>query len=194
VVIVVVCDVTGSTALAERLDPESLGLVMARWFDAVRAVLERHHGLLQKLIGDAVVAVFGVPVVREDDALRAVRAAAAMQDAVAELDAGQVLEVRTGVATGEVMVGDPMVAGEAVQLATRLQASAGPARSCWTGGPGGWRATRWWSRRCAVVLRLGGHAQRAAPLLAEAVALYQRKGNLVARDRAGDLLAGPPDA
>jgi class 3 adenylate cyclase/tetratricopeptide (TPR) repeat protein len=126
VVTVVVCDVTGSTGLAERLDPESLGLVMARWFDAMRAVLERHHGLLQKLIGDAVVAVFGVPVVREDDAPRAVRAAAAMQDAVAELDAGQVLEVRTGVATGEVMVGDPMVVGEAVQLATLLQASAGP--------------------------------------------------------------------
>jgi class 3 adenylate cyclase/tetratricopeptide (TPR) repeat protein len=126
VVTLVVCDVTGSTALAERLDPESLGLVMARWFDAMRAVLERHHGLLQKLIGDAVVAVFGVPVVREDDALRAVRAAAAMQDAVAELDAGQGLEVRIGVATGEVMVGDPMVVGEAVQLATLLQASAGP--------------------------------------------------------------------
>jgi class 3 adenylate cyclase/tetratricopeptide (TPR) repeat protein len=140
VVTVLVCDVTGSTALGERLDPELLGLVMARWFDAMRSVLERHHGLLQKLIGDAVVAVFGVPVVREDDALRAVRAAAAMQDTVAELDAalardgtlapaarpGAGLEVRIGVATGEVMVGDPMVVGEAVQLATLLQASAGP--------------------------------------------------------------------
>jgi class 3 adenylate cyclase/tetratricopeptide (TPR) repeat protein len=158
VVTVVVCDVTGSTALGERLDPELLGLVMARYFDAMRSVLERHHGLLQKLIGDAVVAVFGVPVVREDDALRAVRAAAAMQDAVAELGAalgrdgtllrearpagaavgggpgaaapaaepGVGLEVRIGVATGEVMVGDPMVVGEAVQLATLLQASAGP--------------------------------------------------------------------
>jgi class 3 adenylate cyclase/tetratricopeptide (TPR) repeat protein len=132
VVTVVVCDVNGSTALGERLDPESLGRVMARFFVRTRAVLERHHGLVQKFIGDAVVAVFGVPVVREDDALRAVRAAAAMQDAVAELDdeGGPAIEVRIGVSTGEVMVeeagGDPLVIGEAVNLATRLQAAAGP--------------------------------------------------------------------
>src|SRR5215216_574975 len=132
VVSVVVCDVSGSTALGERLDPESLGRVMARYFERTRAVMERHHGLVQKFIGDAVVAIFGVPVVREDDALRAVRAAAAMQDAVAELDpeGGPAIEVRIGVATGEVMVeeagGDPLVIGEAVNLATRLQAAAGP--------------------------------------------------------------------
>ena len=145
VVTVVVCDVSGSTALGERLDPESLGRVMARFFDRTRAVLERHHGLVQKFIGDAVVATFGVPVVREDDALRAVRAAAAMQDAVAELsdrgaeheppgppDAGgaPAIEVRIGVATGEVMVeeagGDPLVIGDAINLATRLQGAAGP--------------------------------------------------------------------
>ena len=132
VVTVVVCDVTGSTALGERLDPESLGRVMARYFERTRAVLERHHGLVQKFIGDAVVATFGVPVVREDDALRAVRAAAAMQDAVADLDeaGGPAIEVRIGVSTGEVMVeeagGDPLVIGEAVNLATRLQAAAGP--------------------------------------------------------------------
>src|SRR5215211_5740827 len=132
VVTVVVCDVSGSTALGERLDPESLGRVMARYFERTRAVLERHHGLVQKFIGDAVVATFGVPVVREDDAVRAVRAAAAMQDAVAELDdgGGPAIEVRIGVATGEVMVeeagGDPLVIGDAVNLATRLQAVAGP--------------------------------------------------------------------
>jgi class 3 adenylate cyclase/tetratricopeptide (TPR) repeat protein len=132
VVTVVVCDVSGSTALGERLDPESLGRVMARYFERTRAVLERHHGLVQKFIGDAVVATFGVPVVREDDALRAVRAAAAMQDAVAELEdgGGPAIEVRIGVSTGEVMVeeagGDPLVIGEAVNLATRLQAAAGP--------------------------------------------------------------------
>jgi class 3 adenylate cyclase/tetratricopeptide (TPR) repeat protein len=132
VVTVVVCDVSGSTALGERLDPESLGRVMARYFERTRAVLERHHGLVQKFIGDAVVATFGVPVVREDDALRAVRAAAAMQDAVAELDpgGGPAIEVRIGLSTGEVMVeeagGDPLVIGEAVNLATRLQAAAGP--------------------------------------------------------------------
>src|SRR5215218_5319187 len=125
VVTVVVCDVSGSTALGERLDPESLGRVMARYFERTRAVLEGHHGLVQKFIGDAVVATFGVPVVREDDALRAVRAAAAMQDAVAELDVeGPAIEVRIGVATGEVMVEE--AGGDAVNLATRLQAVAGP--------------------------------------------------------------------
>jgi class 3 adenylate cyclase/tetratricopeptide (TPR) repeat protein len=132
VVTVVVCDVSGSTALGERLDPESLSRVMTRFFERTRAVLERHHGLVQKFIGDAVVATFGVPVVREDDALRAVRAAAAMQDAVADLnpEGGPAIEVRIGVATGEVMVeetgGDPLVIGEAVNLATRLQEAAGP--------------------------------------------------------------------
>jgi class 3 adenylate cyclase/tetratricopeptide (TPR) repeat protein len=128
VVTVVVCDVTGSTALGERLDPESLGLVMARWFERMRTVVERHHGSVQKFIGDAVVAAFGVPVVREDDALRAVRAAVAMQDAVAELEPGAQagLAVRIGVATGEVMVEDGVVMGETVQLATKLQAAAGP--------------------------------------------------------------------
>ncbi|HET7519458.1 MAG TPA: AAA family ATPase, partial [Actinomycetes bacterium] len=132
VVTVVVCDVSGSTALGERLDPESLSRVMTRFFERTRAVLERHHGLVQKFIGDAVVATFGVPVVREDDALRAVRAAAGMQDAVADLDTegSPAIEVRIGVATGEVMVeetgGDPLVIGEAVNLATRLQEAAGP--------------------------------------------------------------------
>src|SRR5918992_5660772 len=132
VVTVVVCDVSGSTALGERLDPESLGRVMARYFERTRAVLERHHGLVQKFIGDAVVATFGVPVVREDDALRAVRAAAAIQDTMTDPEGlgGPAIEVRIGVGTGEVMVedagGDPLVIGEAVNLATRLQAAAGP--------------------------------------------------------------------
>src|SRR4029434_1462953 len=119
-------------ALGERLDPESLGRVMARYFERTRAVLERHHGLGQKVIEIAVVATFGVPVIREDDALRAVRAAAAMRDAVAELDpdGGPAIEVRIGVSAGggrvEEAGGDPLVIGEAVTLATRLQAAAGP--------------------------------------------------------------------
>src|SRR6476659_4173341 len=74
-VTIVFCDVTGSTELGERLDPESLRHVMARYFEAMRAVIERHGGTVEKFIGDAVMAVFGVPVVHEDDALRAVRAA-----------------------------------------------------------------------------------------------------------------------
>jgi class 3 adenylate cyclase len=70
-VTVVFCDVTGSTAIGERLDPESLRHVMARYFEAMRTVIERHGGTVEKFIGDAVMAVFGVPVVHEDDALRA---------------------------------------------------------------------------------------------------------------------------
>src|SRR5919109_970449 len=75
VVTVVFSDLAGSTSLGERLDPESLGRVMARWFEAMRAVLERHGGTVQKFIGDAVMAVFGIPALHEDDAVRAVRAA-----------------------------------------------------------------------------------------------------------------------
>src|SRR5213594_1661718 len=74
-VTVLFCDVTGSTALGERLDPESLRRVLARYFDVARIAVERHGGVVEKFIGDAVMAVFGVPQVHEDDALRAVRAA-----------------------------------------------------------------------------------------------------------------------
>src|SRR3954453_11401164 len=85
VVTVVFCDVTGSTALREQLDPEVLRGLMGRFYDTARAVVLRHEGSVEKFIGDALVAVFGVPRSREDDALRAVRAAAEIQDAVREL-------------------------------------------------------------------------------------------------------------
>ena len=73
-------DVAGSTALGERLDPESLRQVMTRYFAAMRTVVERHGGTVEKFIGDAIMAVFGLPTMHEDDALRAVRAAAEMRD------------------------------------------------------------------------------------------------------------------
>ena len=72
-------DLKGSTALGERLDPEAVREVMRRYFESMRVELERHGGTISKFIGDAVMAVFGMPVTHEDDALRAVRAAAGMQ-------------------------------------------------------------------------------------------------------------------
>src|SRR5258707_8936352 len=98
VVTVLFCDVTGSTSLGEQLDPEALRRVMAGYFATARAAIERHGGTVEKFIGDAVMAVFGIPVVHEDDALRAVRAAIELRDAV-EID------VRIGVNTGEVVTG-----------------------------------------------------------------------------------------
>jgi len=121
VVTVLFCDVTGSTALGESLDPEALRAVMARYFETAREAIERHGGTVEKFIGDAVMAVFGVPTIREDDALRAVRAAAELRDAV-EID------VRIGVNTGEVVTGsgDSLVTGDAVNVAARLEQAAAP--------------------------------------------------------------------
>jgi predicted ATPase/class 3 adenylate cyclase len=137
IVTVVFTDVTGSTAIGDRLDPESLRRVMTRYFDAMREVLERHGGTVEKFIGDAVMAVFGVPVLHEDDALRAVRAAAEMREDLAglseelERESGVGLRARTGVNTGEVVAGDPrvgqsLVVGDAVNVAARLEQSAAP--------------------------------------------------------------------
>src|ERR671936_1815140 len=96
-VTVLFCDVIGSTALGERLDPESLRRVLARYFDVARDAVGRHGGAVAKFIGDAVRAVFGVPQVHEDDALRAARAGVEMRDALPELG----VEARIGVNTGE---------------------------------------------------------------------------------------------
>jgi class 3 adenylate cyclase/tetratricopeptide (TPR) repeat protein len=128
------CDVTGSTALGERLDPESLRSVLARYFGVARLVVERHGGSVEKFIGDAVMAVFGIPVVHEDDALRAVRAAIELRDGMAELNAallseyGTTLELRMGVSTGEVVTGtdERLATGDAVNVAARLEQAARP--------------------------------------------------------------------
>jgi class 3 adenylate cyclase/tetratricopeptide (TPR) repeat protein len=134
-VTVVFCDVTGSTAMGERLDPESLRRVMSRYFDEMRAALERHGGTVEKFIGDAVMAVFGVPSIHEDDALRAVRAAGEMREALTTLnkelerDHGVSLTARIGVNTGEVVAGDldhSLVTGDAVNVAARLEQAAEP--------------------------------------------------------------------
>ena len=124
------CDVTGSTALGERLDPETLRRVMRRYFDEISGVIERHGGTVEKFVGDAVMAVFGIPRVREDDALRAVRAATEIRDALPSVarELGVKLAFRTGVNTGEVMAGDgqTLATGDAVNVAARLEQAAAP--------------------------------------------------------------------
>lgn len=133
-VTVLFCDVTGSTALGERLDPESLRRVMARYFEEARRVIEHHGGTVEKFIGDAVMAVFGVPLLHEDDALRAVRAAHELRACLADLNLelernfGTTLEIRIGVNTGEVVtVADELLAtGDAVNVAARLEQAARP--------------------------------------------------------------------
>ena len=136
-VTVLFADVTGSTALGERLDPESLRHVMSRYFEEVRGVLERHGGTVEKFIGDAVMAVFGIPTLHEDDARRALRAASEMREQLGLLnteldrDYGVRLEARIGVNTGEVVAGqaasgERLATGDAVNVAARLEQAAAP--------------------------------------------------------------------
>ena len=121
-VTVVFCDVVGSTALGEGRDPEALEVLLARYFQRMKTIVGHHGGTVEKFIGDAVVAVFGVPVVHEDDALRALRAAVEMRDALPGLE----VEARMGVNTGEIVTGGygRLVTGDAVNLAARLQQAA----------------------------------------------------------------------
>jgi class 3 adenylate cyclase/tetratricopeptide (TPR) repeat protein len=123
-VTIVFCDLVGSTALGERTDPEVLRDLMARYHAEVRTILERHGGTVEKFIGDAAMAVFGLPSAHEDDAERAIRASLAMRDAVAAMG----LTVRIGVNTGEVVAGsgESLVTGDAVNVAARLEQAAAP--------------------------------------------------------------------
>ena len=120
VVTVLFCDVSDSTALGEQLDPEPLRGLLDRYFERMKAIVERHGGTVEKFIGDAIMAVFGVPLLHDDDALRACRAACEMRDALPELGVG----ARIGIATGEVLTGteERFATGTAVNLAARLRA------------------------------------------------------------------------
>jgi class 3 adenylate cyclase/tetratricopeptide (TPR) repeat protein len=124
VVTVLFCDVVGSTALGESVDPEALQGLLLRYFERMKVIVEAHGGSVEKFIGDAVMAVFGVPVVREDDALRACRAAVEMRAALPELG----VEGRIGVNSGEVLTGteERLATGDAVNVAARLEQAAGP--------------------------------------------------------------------
>ncbi|MDP9276006.1 MAG: AAA family ATPase [Chloroflexota bacterium] len=139
-VTVVFADLTGSTALAERLDAEDLRSILTSFFNALASVIQRYGGTVDKYAGDAVMAVFGAPLVHEDDAERAVRASLDMQEAIAELnknlerDRGVRLALRVGVNTGAVVAGPIAgtvqsaytVVGDAVNTAQRLQSAAPP--------------------------------------------------------------------
>ncbi len=137
-VTVLFADVTGSTQLGERLDPEHLREVMASYFAAMREEIEAEGGTVEKFIGDAVMAAFGVPAAHEDDPARALRAALRMRDRLEAVNErlsaarGVTLQIRIGVNTGEVLAsvdpqpGEPMVTGDAVNVAARLQSAAEP--------------------------------------------------------------------
>lgn len=123
-VTVLFCDVTGSTALGEASDPEAFRSLLARYFDRMSAIVAAHGGTVGKFIGDAVMAVFGMPVAHEDDALRACRSAIEMRDALPELG----LEARIGINTGEAVSGihGSLATGDAVNVAARLEQAAQP--------------------------------------------------------------------
>jgi class 3 adenylate cyclase/tetratricopeptide (TPR) repeat protein len=136
-VTIVFCDLKGSTNMGELLDSESLRELMSRYFEVMSQILEGHGGTVEKFIGDAIMAVFGLRKVHEDDALRAVRAAADMRTALSEFNAevarvwGVTLTNRLGVNTGEVIAGEPvrgqrLVIGDAVNVAARLEQAAPP--------------------------------------------------------------------
>src|SRR5262249_6617955 len=132
-VTILFADVTGSTALGETLDPEDVRALMGRYYAHARRILAQHGGTLEKFIGDAVMAVFGLPQAHGDDAERALAAALALGEALATdaVLAGRFL-LRIGVNTGEVVAtndpssGDFLVTGDAVNVAVRLQQGASP--------------------------------------------------------------------
>ena len=123
-VTVLFCDLSGSTELGEQTDPEALRALLARYFEQMKAIVEAHGGTVEKFIGDAVMAVFGIPTAHEDDALRACRAAVEMRDALPELG----IAGRIGVNTGEVVTGtqERLATGDAVNVAARLEQAAAP--------------------------------------------------------------------
>ncbi len=136
-VTVLFSDMVGSTELGDRLDPESIRRVVSRYFSEMQHILERHGGTVEKFIGDAIMAVLGIPTVHEDDALRTLRAAIEMRERLRTLneeldrDWGVRLSIRTGINTGPVVAGDPavgqaFVSGDTVNVAARLEQAAAP--------------------------------------------------------------------
>ena len=130
-VTVLFADIVGSTAIGASHDPEVVRRTLSRAFAEVRQVLEAHGGTVEKFIGDAVFAIFGIPRTHDDDADRAVRAAFALRERITALNADNrfALELRIGVNSGQVVTGDAgetLVTGDAVNAGARLQAAAAP--------------------------------------------------------------------
>ena len=188
VVTVLFADVTDSTLLGETFDPEVVRAMLATYFERMRAAAERHGGVVEKFIGDAVMAVFGIPAVHEDDALRALRAALEMREAIVELG----MEGRIGLESGECVVGtgERLVTGRAVTTAARLEQAAQPGEIL-VGERHDAARPRLRGRRGARAARPQGQA-RAGAGLAAAVGLAERAGPPLrlavrrARARAGD--------
>src|SRR5438067_1718248 len=160
---IVFADLQGSTGLQERMDPESVRALMDRYYAAMREAVEAHGGKVVKFVGDGAMAVFGVPEVAEDDALRAVRAAVDMQTAFEPLAGEHDLALRVGVNTGEVVVDadDADVVGDAVNVAARLEGAAGPGEV--VVGEDTWRLTRHAARfQAPTALALKGRAEAVA--------------------------------
>ena len=139
VVTVLFADLTGSTTIAERLDPEQMRAIMSRFFEVMAEEIHRFGGTVEKFIGDEVMAVFGLPTAHEDDPARAIHAAVAMHERLQELNGqlqaslGIALQMRIGINTGEVVAnpqaaekGEFMVTGDAVNVAARLRTAAAP--------------------------------------------------------------------
>lgn len=136
-VTILFADVVGSTRLGEHLDAESMSALMASYFAEMRTIIERHGGTVEKFIGDAVMAVFGIPQLHEDDALRAVRASIEIRERLRRLnldleaERGITIRFRTGVNTGVVVADDladehSLITGDAVNTAARLEQAAAP--------------------------------------------------------------------
>ena len=198
------CDLVGSTALGERLDPEVLQNVQAAYFERMRGVVERSGGTLEKFIGDAVVAVFGVPLVREDDAQRAVQCALAMRGALDGLNDslrprfGVELESRIGVASGEALVDvthDALATGDVMNIAARLEQAAQGGEILVSNET--MRLTRA-GTEYGPVRRIDAHGKQAPveawPALREVQTKRQARAPLVGREAELEVLAAALDA
>ena len=187
---VLFCDVVGFTPLSEARDPEAVRELLSEYFGVARTVIGRYGGVVEKFIGDAVMAVWGTPVAAEGDAERAVRAALDLVAAVAELgaEAGVPgLAARAGVVTGEVAVtlgaaGEGMVAGDAVNTASRVQAAAEPGAGAGRRGDAAAGGQRDRVRRCRGA-RAEGQGGAAAAVAGHPGAV--RGGRVAAGGRAG---------